>query len=120
MNMNSQSKRARRIFPSIAWWLAMAGQVAAAPSASDLDLNAYFNHYSYTGWESWLLIGAISLLVVAIVMKVYEARKPQRRSDLTPTPADRIGTMPIDAPEAVTVHRGDERMTIDSLLGIQH
>ena len=69
----------------------------------DLDWNSYFD-WNSSGWPSWLLMGAIAVLVVGLVLKASRpanSANPVSRETRAGGYTRRIGTMPIYPTEPI-------------------
>ena len=96
------TSRAARALPLLA--------LAAAPAyAAPLltDWHTYLDWQAYTDWHLLLLVGAIALLVAALVAKAMKSGKSAEDSDTRIPAGDRftrrIGTMPIEPPTPIDV-----------------
>ena len=76
---------------------------AFAMSLTDVDWKSYLAWHSFTDWHSWLLVGSVAVLIVALMLR---AVKPVN-ADGQPIQLEgdrytrRIGTMPIYPPDAL-------------------
>ena len=84
-------------------WGLMSSPAFAALSLTDVDWRSYLALNSLNDWHSWLLVGSVALLIVALMLKA--ARQTNSAELEHRATSDRytrrIGTMPIYPPEPV-------------------